>query len=119
MFEGTPSQMHASLAKLADLPSNTEIYCAHEYTLANLEFACHVDPENQSLNAHLAHCKQMRQNDEPTIPSSLAIELAINPFLRCDQPALRQYAGQTLAQEPASLDVVEVFAAIRKAKDHF
>ena len=117
IFEGTAKQMHTSLTKLAALPSNTEVYCAHEYTLSNLLFAQAVEPENRSLASHILTCKELRLNNRPTVPSLIGRELQINPFLRSDQESVKaaaqSYSGQPL-DSPA-----EVFRATRDWKDHF
>jgi len=90
LFEGTPEQMYHSLQKLAALPSDTHVYCAHEYTLANLNFALSVDNENLQLQQRLRQTEQLRQSGLITVPSTLADEIATNPFLRCHTPALKQ-----------------------------
>ena len=117
VFEGTMAQMHDSLALLADLPPETLIFCAHEYTLANLRFALEVEPENHNLQQRLADATRARAMSQPTVPSALADELATNPFLRCDLPevisAAEARAGRSLA--PGA----EVFAEIRGWKDHW
>lgn len=84
LFEGTPAQMHHSLARLAALPENTRVCCAHEYTLANLKFAREVEPHNLDLVAYQQHCEALRAQGKPTLPSTVELEKRINPFLRCD-----------------------------------
>jgi hydroxyacylglutathione hydrolase len=117
LFEGTPEQMHASLAKLAVLPGDTRVYCAHEYTLANLRFARAVEPDNAALAAREAACRAQRDRLEPTVPSTIAEERATNPFLRSDAPAVRAAAE---AQQPgAGAAAVSTFAAIRAWKNRF
>lgn len=115
VFEGTMDQMYGSLAKLAGLPPETAIYCAHEYTVANLRFALEVEPANATLAQRLEDALAARQAGRPTVPSVLADELATNPFLRCDQPAVRaaaeRRAGRRLVSE------AEVFAVLRGWKD--
>ncbi len=111
MFEGTAPQFWASLARIRALPPISQIYCAHEYTLGNLRFACSIDPHNLALQARLSQVEAARQRGEPTVPSTLAIEQATNPFLRCDQPAIAGFFGLDPA-EPAA-----VFGALRAAKD--
>ena len=115
VFEGTMEQMHHSLGQLAALPPETLIFCAHEYTLANLRFALEVEPQNSVLQQRLTDANRARAMDQPTVPSTLALELATNPFLRCDQPdivaAAEEYAGQPLASPTG------VFAVIRGWKD--
>jgi hydroxyacylglutathione hydrolase len=86
LFEGTPAQMSASLAKLNALPAHTRVCCTHEYTLSNLRFARAVEPDNASIAAYEAQCKAQRLLGEPTLPSTLERERLINPFLRCEVP---------------------------------
>jgi hydroxyacylglutathione hydrolase len=116
LFEGTPAQMLASLDKLAALPGNAVVCCTHEYTLSNLRFAVAVDPDNQALTAYQTHCEKLRQQDQPTLPTSIAQELLINPFLRTRQPALISSARHV---DAAAKDDVSVFAAIRQLKNNF
>jgi hydroxyacylglutathione hydrolase len=116
LFEGTPAQMLASLDKLADLPGNTAVCCTHEYTLSNLRFAVAVDPANQELRNYQMHCENLRQQHQPTLPTSIAQELLINPFLRTRQPALISSAHHF---DAAANDDVSVFAAIRQWKNTF
>ena len=117
LFEGTAEQMHASLARLAALPADTLVFCAHEYTLANLRFALTVEPDNAATLAYRREAEALRARNESTIPSTLARELKINPFLRSSEPDVRQaaekYAGVALP------DSVSVFAAVRRWKDNF
>lgn len=118
LFEGTAEQMYASLQQLAQLPQNTRVACAHEYTVSNLKFACEVEPSNTALLQYRAHCEALRQQQRPTLPSTLAQELAINPFLRCDvkqvvQSALR-FRPNTPTEQPAS-----VLATLREWKNAF
>lgn len=117
LFEGTPSQMHESLNKLAKLPENTQIFCAHEYTLTNLEFARQIEPTNPELSLRLADVKAKREQDVPTIPSLLSQELKTNPFMRVDSPELIASA-QRINPDVAN-DPVSVFAEIRSQKDQF
>jgi hydroxyacylglutathione hydrolase len=117
LFEGTPQQMYASLGKLARLPGDTRVYCAHEYTVSNLRFARAVEPDNAAVAARLRVCEEKRARGEPTVPSTIAEELATNPFLRTDAPAVRAAAE---AREPgAGRDAVSAFAAIRAWKNAF
>lgn len=116
LFEGTATQMHQSLTTLAALPDNTRICCAHEYTLANLRFAQAVDPDNARLAAYVQHCTQLRHNGRPTLPSTLAQEKHINPYLRCQHTAVRTAAQ---AYDPAARTELEVFAALRRWKNEF
>ncbi len=111
LFEGTPAQMLASLDRLAALPAATRICCGHEYTLANCAFARSVDPANAALAAREASAREQRARGEPSLPALLGDELACNPFLRVDAPAL-------VAALPAA-DRVERFARLRERKDGF
>lgn len=117
LFEGTPAQMHHSLSKLCALPDETQIYCAHEYTLANLRFAEAVEPDNDDIKKRIEQSKSMRRDNIPTIPGTVTVEKRTNPFLRTHvaevRHAARNYAGQTLENE------IDVFAAIRQWKDNF
>jgi hydroxyacylglutathione hydrolase len=117
LFEGTPAQMHASLAKLARLPDATRVYCGHEYTLANIAFAKAAEPGNAALLAFEARARALRERGEPTLPTDLGQEKATNPFLRCDQPAVVATASRH-AGRPLS-DPVSVLAAIREWKNQF
>jgi hydroxyacylglutathione hydrolase len=116
LFEGTPAQMHASLSRLLALPGDTQVCCAHEYTLSNLRFAHAVEPDNDNLASYTRWCEQRRADGDPTLPSSMARERLINPFLRCDEPAVRRTAQ---AHGAASDAPVEVFAALRQWKNDF
>lgn len=111
MFEGEPKQFWESLSRIKALPPETMLYCAHEYTLANAEFAVHADPENKQLQAYAALVVSMRNQDEPTVPTQLARELETNPFLRADDPAIMAKWGGDAPHE--------TFAALRAAKDNF
>lgn len=113
LFEGTPQQMWASLKKIANLPPETLIYCAHEYTEVNARFAVTVDPGNQKLADRIEDIKTLRSEDKPTVPASIAVELATNPFLRAGDPAIQNHLGM------AGADIVNVFAEIRTLKDNF
>ncbi|MFM2118619.1 MAG: hypothetical protein RL722_87 [Pseudomonadota bacterium] len=119
LFEGPPAQMSASLARLAALPGTTRVCCAHEYTLSNLRFALAVDPANADLQAYHAECQDLRARGIATLPARLARELAINPFLRCDQPGPRAAARARGLDEAQSQDSVAVFAALRQWKNEF
>ncbi|HZY16587.1 MAG TPA: hydroxyacylglutathione hydrolase [Ramlibacter sp.] len=117
LFEGTPAQMLGSLAKLAALPGDTRVCCTHEYTLSNLKFATAVEPGNTKLVHYRQQCELRRSQGEPTLPSSIALEQDINPFLRTRQPAVAQAARVQGAADPA--DEVAVFAALRQWKNEF
>lgn len=116
LFEGTPAQMLASLTTLADLPSHTLVCCTHEYTLSNLKFARAVEPNNAELIQYQQHCMAQREANVPTLPSTIARELQINPFLRSDQAEV-VHAAQQL--DPTATDAVAVFTAIRQWKNNF
>lgn len=117
IFDGTARQLHQSLQKLAHLPPDTRIYCSHEYTLANQRFALTVEPDNLALQQRHRRDQALRDANQPTLPSTLADELASNPFLRCDnariQQAVQRYCGHTLT------DSEQVFAELRCWKDTF
>jgi hydroxyacylglutathione hydrolase len=117
LFEGTPAQMTASLARLAGLPADTRVHCAHEYTLSNLRFALAVEPGSAALRERQRQCAARRERGEPTVPSTIADELATNPFLRCGEPAVRRAAE---ARAGRSLPTTEaVFALLREWKNVF
>lgn len=111
LFEGSPAQMWHSLQKILALPDDTQIYCAHEYTLANINFARQIEPDNPALIEYERRCRQLRQENKATLPSTLMVEKQINPFLHCNNKTLQQKWQQNTA--------VELFAAIRAAKDQF
>ena len=117
LFEGTPEQMMASLAKLAALPDATKVYCGHEYTLANIKFAQAVEPANRALAARLERDRKLREAGRPTLPSTLGEERATNPFLRWREPAVIESANKYLGARVS--DPVRVFAAIREWKNRF
>ncbi|TDR77927.1 hydroxyacylglutathione hydrolase [Paludibacterium purpuratum] len=117
LFEGTAAQMLASLRRLAALPPETLICPAHEYTVANLQFARQAEPSNININQRLARDKAKRDQHRSTLPCQLAEELATNPFLRSDQPSIRQTIEQK-EQRIFSNDE-EIFAALRRWKDGF
>ena len=111
MFEGQPEQFWHSLERIRQLPTNTLLYCAHEYTASNARFALHADPDNAELRLYAARVEEKRAKGEPTVPTVLSRELLTNPFLRADDADLRDRWGGT---SPA-----ETFAALRHAKDNF
>jgi hydroxyacylglutathione hydrolase len=115
LFEGTAAQMHASLARIKALPPDTRIYCAHEYTAANLRFAAAVEPGNAAVRARIDAVARLRERRQPTVPSLLSEELATNPFLREDAPEVVSAAAARLGRQPAS--PVEAFASIREWKN--
>ncbi len=113
LFEGTAQQMQQSLAKFTTLPLTTKIYCAHEYTASNAKFALSVEPNNPALLQRIEQVSQLRAKHQSTIPSTLAQELASNPFLRTDSPEIRQSLNLKNATD------LEVFMELRKRKNHF
>ncbi|MCH2056509.1 MAG: hydroxyacylglutathione hydrolase [Thalassotalea sp.] len=117
LFEGTPSQMHHSVSKLAKLPASTKVYCAHEYTLANLHFALTVEPNNIELLTYFNQVQHKRDNDISTIPTTIGQEAAINPFMRSNVADIKESAELYMDTKLAS--DVDVFAAIRQWKDNF
>ena len=117
LFEGSPAQMRHSLSKLKQLPNETRIHCAHEYTQANLNFALAVEPNNADLIQRITSVNLLRKNHQATVPCELAEELATNPFLRYDKPSVIAAAANRLQQSSLSAD--EVFATIRQWKDNF
>jgi len=117
LFEGTPTQMLGSLDRIAALPDDTRIYCAHEYTLSNLRFAAAVEPGNADVLDTLEAVRELRARDGITLPTTLARERRINPFLRCREPAVRD-AAEARAGTPLP-GPVDVFAVIRGWKDEF
>ena len=116
LFEGTPAQMHHSLQRLAALSSSTRVCCGHEYTLANLAFAQAVEPDNPDVATHLAWCQREREQQAPTLPSSIGRELSINPFLRVHVAGVMDQALQHGAPDR---EAVHVFAALRQWKNTF
>lgn len=111
VFEGTMTQMWESLQKLAALPPETQVYCAHEYTEANARFAATIDPDNQALMTRIEEITALRAADKPTVPTTIGLELATNPFLRAADPGIRALLGMEAANDDA------VFAEIRARKD--
>lgn len=115
LFEGTPQLMHNSLSLLASLPDDTNIYCAHEYTLANLQFAQTVEPTNTALKNYAAKIEAMRANGESSLPSTIGIEKSINPFLRTHESTIKA----AVSQRSGSHSDVDTFAALRQWKDQY
>lgn len=113
LFEGSAEQMWTSLGKLRSVPDETRVYCGHEYTNANADFALSVEPDNEPLRRRADQVLAARQAGKPTVPSTMGEEKATNPFLRADAEALQRAAGLT------GRDAVSVFAEIRRRKDHF
>lgn len=120
LFEGSAEQMHQSLSTLRDLPGDTAVYCAHEYTLANLRFARSWLPDDQALAEFEQQCQALRDQGKPTVPSTIAAEKALNLFLRWDDPAVTEVAHRYCAEHglPAGSET-DIFAAVRHGKDHF
>jgi hydroxyacylglutathione hydrolase len=111
MFEGSAPQFWQSLSRLKALPPDTRIYCAHEYTASNARFALHADPDNAALQDYARTVAAKRAASEPTVPTVLSLELAANPFLRADDPAMQARWGGDSPEQ--------TFAALRAAKDNF
>jgi hydroxyacylglutathione hydrolase len=117
LFEGTAEQLFNSLQRLSTLPDDTLVFCAHEYTIANLNFASTVEPNNHALRKCLARCRALRDRHELTLPSTLAVEKRINPFLRCHEPSILQYLQHKV--DPKITTPLQAFTALRKLKDEF
>ena len=113
LFEGTPQQMSESLAKIMALPDETTVYCAHEYTEANAAFAVTVEPANPALQKRVKEIQALRAAGKPTVPTSIGLERATNPFVRSDSAELQAVLNLSGADE------VAVFAETRRRKDHF
>ena len=118
LFEGTPAQMLDSLDRLAALPGNTRVCCTHEYTLSNLKFARAVEPGNAALLHYSSQCEALRAQNQPTLPSQMALERDINPFLRVRQSQVAQ-AAQGYDAQVSLDDAVAVLAALRQWKNEF
>ncbi|MFW8565397.1 hydroxyacylglutathione hydrolase [Orrella sp. 11846] len=117
LFEGTPAQMLASLDQLSELPPETRVYCAHEYTQSNVRWALAVEPGNQTLQDFAKTVDVRRAADEPTVPSTIAIERACNPFLRSREPSVAAAATHWANEDLKT--PVDVFAALRNWKNEF
>jgi len=117
VFEGTAEELYTSLQSIAALPNDTWIYCAHEYTLANLRFAQHVEPQNPHIADRIKEVMQYRNANKPSLPSRLSIEKATNPFLRCDIPQIIQQVEQHTKR--SLKNPIEVFSELRKWKNNF
>jgi hydroxyacylglutathione hydrolase len=116
LFEGSPAQMHDSLTRLKSLPEQTGVYCAHEYTEANLRFALAVEPGNRRLRQRVNEVAVARAKGWATVPSSIEIEKATNPFLRCSEPEI---VASAQSRVPNVLGPVEVFSVLREWKNNF
>ncbi len=117
LFEGTAQQMHQSLSRLAALPASTLVYCTHEYTLSNLRFAHAVEPDNKHLNERLTEVTHWREEGRISLPSSIELELATNPFLRTSVPSI--IAATKGRDDRQSSEPSAVFASLRAWKDTF
>jgi len=113
VFETPPAVMWESLLKIASLPGSTQVYCGHEYTEANARFALTIDPDNAMLKARAGEIATLRAAGKPTLPTTIAAELATNPFLRAEEPAVQAAIGM------AGVDPAAAFAEIRARKDRF
>ncbi|SBS30314.1 Hydroxyacylglutathione hydrolase [Marinomonas aquimarina] len=118
LFEGSPAQMLNAMTRLRELPQNTQVYCTHEYTLANYRFALAIDGHNAALIAANNEAQALRDQNIPTIPSSIALETQTNPFMRFDWQEVVVGAAALLNEQPAQ-DLINGFAQIRRAKDAF
>ncbi|MGZ8258505.1 MAG: hydroxyacylglutathione hydrolase [Methylotenera sp.] len=113
LFEGTPAQMMASLQKLAALPLDTQVYCTHEYTLHNINFALSLEPNNQALIERHLETLRLRNLQQPSLPSSIGLELATNPFLRCHSQEIQSSIQLTNAA------YLQIFSTIRELRNHY
>ena len=113
LFEGTAEDLLAAMEAIRALPDDTHIYCAHEYTIANGRFARHIEPDNEAISEHIEQAKAQRKAGEATIPSTLAQEKRSNPFLRYDEPSIRQRLNMRGAGS------ADVLGELRRLKDHF
>nr|CAD7199926.1 unnamed protein product [Timema douglasi] len=111
-FEGTPDQMYKALVEtLSELPDETRVFCGHEYTVQNLKFAQHVEPNNQDIKDKMSWAQMKRAKTEPTVPSTIGQEKKINPFVRVLEPQVQNHAGQS--------DPIATMGFIRREKDNF
>jgi len=117
LFDGSPQQLHHSLTRLAALPDSTQVYSAHEYTQSNLQFALAIEPDNAQLQQRIADVNHLRQQQRPTLPTTIAKEKQTNPFVRCHHDSVRQAVAQHW-QQPYSSDE-STFAHLRRWKDNF
>lgn len=113
LFEGTPTQMYHSLQKLAALPLTTEIYCTHEYTLHNLNFALTLEANNPVLIERFRKTHKLRESNTPSLPSTIELELATNPFLRCDSQKIQSSIQLQNSSE------IEIFTKLRELRNHY
>jgi hydroxyacylglutathione hydrolase len=117
LFEGTPKQMHESLSRLMKLPDDTKVYCGHEYTVSNIKFARSVEPDNTALRELEARAQKQRDQDQPTLPSTIGQEKATNPFVRVREPAVVAAASKRAGRQLS--DPVDVLATLREWKNAF
>ena len=117
LFEGTPTQMYNSLSKFSSLPEETKVFCTHEYTLSNLNFAVEVEPTNKELLKYYEEVSNKRNNDEITLPSNMKLEKNINPFLRSSESSIKKSAEKYSSK--SNLDNIETLSVIRSWKDNF
>jgi hydroxyacylglutathione hydrolase len=117
LFEGTPGQMLQSLDRLSRLPADTRVFCTHEYTLSNLQFARHLEPGNTAVQDYTAWCQQQRAALQPTLPSTLERELHVNPFLRVSEPEVQDQLTAHAGHKP--VDRTEAFTLMRQWKNDF
>jgi len=120
-FEGTLAQLHHSLQRLAQLPGDTRVYCAHEYTAANLRFALACEPGNPALQQRITATQLLRAANQPTVPSTIALEKATNPFLRCTQPEIIRTLQQRdlIGTNEIGISELGIFTALRAWRNHF
>ncbi len=116
LFEGTPDEMQDSLDKLAGLPDETHVFCAHEYTLSNCDFALHVEPENEALKHRASQVEAFRSTGRITLPSTIGEEKSVNPFLRTREPGV---VAAAQSRDAAARPGASTLAAIRNWKDSF
>ena len=118
IFEGTANQLYHSLQAFATLPQETQVYCGHEYTQANLQFARHVEPHNHYIQDYQQQVQEWRDSDQCSLPSTIGLERSVNPFLRCQDSGVvdsaRQWQPKLDPENP-----VDVFKALRNWKDSF
>jgi len=119
LFEGTAKQLHHSLQRLASQPDDTLVYCTHEYTESNIRFAVIAEPGNKELKQREADTHALRAQDKPTLPSTLKLEKATNPFLRCSEAEIIRNIEQKFGQKLPSKDELHVFTALRKWRDAY
>ncbi len=113
LFEGSPQQMLTALNRLKALPPTTQIYCTHEYTSTNIDFALTLDPDNQALLERKRVVAALRSAQKPSLPSTIGLELQINPFLRCDEAPIIEHA------DTEKTDTLSVFSKIRTLRNHY